>query len=239
MAKLKELISNLTEILNNGRVTDDYQFTDAQIYFVLRYLRTKLLRQRIQDGKYISPYNYQTIPCLGLEYVKIVDCECYTANCYSLQSKCNLPTIFASSKGLMVNGVYTVNKENPTRLDTLTFDSMRLTRYSKTMKDVKGWFFTPEATKVHIKGFDRLKAVKFSALFTDPLAVMMLDTSCACNDDGSALCLDPYDAEFPMDEDLIKDINTLTYEELIKVAYNAIPDLKNNASPSYAQMDKK
>jgi hypothetical protein len=67
----------------------------------------------------------------------------------------------------------------------------------------------------------------------------MLDTSCACNEDGSALCIDPYEAEFPMDEDLIKDINTLTYEELIKVAYNAIPDLKNNAQAAYAQVDKK
>lgn len=239
MAKLKELISNLTEILNNGRVTDDYQFSDPQIYFILRYLRTKLIRQRIQDGKYISPYNYQTIPCLKLEYKKIEDCECYTSNCYSLQSKCIIPNIFSSPKGLMINGAYTINTNNPERLDYLRFDEVRLLKYSKTMKDAKGWFFTPEATKLHIKGFDRLKAIKFSALFNDPLAVMMLDTSCACNDDGSALCIDPYEAEFPMDEDLIKDINTLTYEELIKVAYNAIPDLKNNAQPAYGSVDKK
>lgn len=239
MAKLNELISNLNEILNNGRPSDDYQFSDAQIYFILRYLRSKLIRQRINDGKFISPYNYQTIPCLGLEYTKIVDCECYTANCYSLQSKCELPKIFASPKGLMINGVYTINTNNPIRLDHLRFDEMRLLKYSKTMKDAKGWFFTPDATKVHIKGFDRMKAVKFSALFNDPLAVMMLDTSCACNEDGSPLCIDPYEAEFPMDEDMIKDLNTLTYEELLKVAYNTIPDLKNNAIPSYAQMDKK
>jgi len=239
MAKLKELIFNLTEILNNGKPTDDYQFNDSQIYFILRYLRNKLIRQRINDGKFISPYNYQTIPCLKLEYTKIVDCECYTANCYSLQSICNIPKIMSSNKGFMINGTYTINTNSPTRLDYLRFDEVRLLKYSKTMKDAKGIFFTPEANKLHVKGYDRLKAIKFSALFNDPLAVMTLDTSCACNDDGSALCLDPYDAEFPMDEDLIKDINTLTYEELIKVAYNAIPDLKNNASPSYAQMDKK
>ncbi len=239
MAKLSELISNLTEIMNNGKASDDYQFNDAQVYFVLRYLRSKLLRQRINDGKFISPYNYQTIPCLQLEYVKIVDCECYTANCYSLQSKCVLPKIFASNKGFMINGAYTINTSNPTRLDYLKFDEVRLLKYSRTMKDAKGVFFTPDATKLHIKGYDRLKAIKFSALFSDPLAVMMLDPSCACNEDGSALCLDPYEAEFPMDEDLIKDINSLTYEELIKVAYNTIPDLKNNGMPAYAQMDKK
>ena len=237
MAKLNELISNLTEILNNGKPSDDYQFNDAQIYFVLRYLRAKLIRQRIVDGKYLSPYNYQTIPCFALEYSKIEDCECYTANCYSLQSKCNLPNIFASNKGLMIDGVYTVNKLNPDRLDYLTFDSFRLLKYSKTMKDAKGWFLIDG--KMHIKGYDRLKAVKVKALFNDPLAIMTMNPSCGCNEDGSQICIDPYNAEFPMDEDMIKDINTLTYEELIKVAYNAIPDLKNNAMPAYAQMDKK
>jgi hypothetical protein len=63
--------------------------------------------------------------------------------------------------------------------------------------------------------------------------------SCACNGDGSALCIDPYDVEFPLDSDLSKNLWSLTYDEITKIAFRMMPDLKNDAKPSYATLEKK
>ena len=237
MAKLKEHLSTVTTIMNNGIPTDDYQFSDQQIYFILKAIRSFLLKQRIDSGKYISPFNYQTIPCFKLVLAKIEDCECYTADCQSLQSTCTIPTIIASNKGLIVDGIYTINTNKPTRLAPLTFDEYRLSQYSKTMKDVKGYFIV--ADKLHVVGYDRLAAVKVRALFDDPVEVLTMTPSCACNDDGSALCLDPYEVEFPLDSDLSKALWSMTYDEILRVSSKMMPDLKNDAKPAYAQVDKK
>lgn len=238
MAKLKEHISHITTVLSNGVPSDDFQFSDPQIYFILKVVRQKLLKQKIDKGKYIAPYNFQTIPCVKLTLSPIEDCECFTANCYSLQSNCILPKIIPSDKGLFVEGVYTVNSNMPNRLDLITLDTLRLSKYSKTMKEPKSWFIS-DNNRLFITGYDRLAAVKMRALFEDPLEVMMLDTSCACNDDGTPLCIDPYEMEFPLDGDLSKELWMMNYEELMKIAMVLPPDIKNNALAAYASLDKK
>lgn len=238
MPLLKEHIATITTIMNNGgEVSDDFQFSDQQIYFILKSIRSFLLKQRIDSGKYISPFNYQTIPCFKLILAEIKDCECYTADCKGLQSTCTIPTIIASNKGLIVDGIYSINTAKPTRLAPLTFDEYRLSQYSKTMRDVKGYFIVGD--KLHVVGYDRLAAVKIRALFDDPVEVLTMTPSCACNDDGSALCLDPYEVEFPLDSDLSKTLWSMTYDEILRVASKMTPDLKNDARPAYAQVDKK
>jgi hypothetical protein len=238
MATLKEHISHVTSILSNsGEVSDDFQFSDQQIYFILKTNRAFLLNQKVKEGKYVSPFNYQTIPCFKLKLDKIQDCECFTSDCYALQSICNIPTIISSTKGLIVDGVYAINTLKPVKLAPLSFDEFRLSQYSKTMKDVKGWFIIED--KLYVVGYDRLAAVKIRALFDDPVEVLTMTPSCACNDDGSALCIDPYDVEFPLDSDLSKNLWSLTYDEITKIAFRMMPDLKNDAKPSYATLEKK
>jgi hypothetical protein len=240
MALLKEHISQVTSILNNsGEVSDDYQYSDQQIYFILKSVRSYLLRQRITEGKYISPYNYQTIPCFKLALQTIQDCECFDSTCKALQSNCSLPTLITTQKGLGIQGVYTVNSPKPTRLDNLTYDSFRLSQYSKTMQDVKGWFMTDNARLLTVTGYTRLAAVKVTGLFDDPLAVAMMSTDCGCNEDGSPICVDPYEFEFPLDSDLSKSLWSLTYDDILKVALKMNVDLKNDAKGAYGALEKK
>jgi hypothetical protein len=229
MAKLKFHLSHISSVLSNGVPSDDFQWSDPQIYFILQNIRLKLLKQRIDAGKYISPFNYQTIPCLKLERQKIEDCECFTSDCYASQSICNIPKILASSKGLMVDGVWTINQLKPNRLDHIELDTLRLSQYSKFMQEPKAWFIHNNNT-FYVTGYDRLAAVKMTALFEDPLSVLTMSDTCGCNEDGSPICIDPYEAEFPLDGDLSRDMWMMTYEELMKVAMMIPPDLKNDAA---------
>lgn len=239
MSKLKEHISHLTQVMSNGLTADDFQFSDAQVYFVLRNARVFLLDQKLNEGKYVSPYNFQTIPCLKLENKKIEDCECFTTDCYALQSVCPIPSIISSKKGLIINGVYTVNTPKPDMLSRITLDEYRLAKYSKTMKDVKGWFIPDSGSTLYITGYDRLGAVKVTSLFNDPLEVMRLSTDCACNEDGTPLCIDPYESEFPLDDALSRYLWSLSYEDLLKISMRMAPDIKNDARPAYGTLDKK
>lgn len=237
MASTNEHIAHIAGIMSaTTEVADDFQFSDQQLYFILTAVRSYLIKQKLDAGKYISPFNYQTIPCFKLSLTVIEDCECYTANCKGLISNCNIPSIITSNKGLALE-VYSINSNKPTKLAPLSFDEYRLSQYSKTMQKVKGYFIPTE--KMHVVGYDRLAAVKVKALFSDPLEVLTMSTTCGCNDDGSALCLDPYTAEFPLDSDLSRTLWSMTYDDILRIATKMIPDLKNDAKPAYAQVDKK
>lgn len=229
MALLKEHISVITQVLANGNPSDDFQWSDQMIYFILKDLRAKLLKQKIDAGKFVNTQNYQTIPCFKLVLDSLEDCECYTADCKGLQSVCNLPRIISSNKGLWIEGVYTVNNSRPQRLDNITLDELRLSQFSKTMSNVKGWFIHKD--KMYVTGFDRLAAVKVVGLFEDPLSILNMSPSCGCNTDGSPICIDPYEAEFPLDADMSRDLRTMTYEELMKVGMMLPRDNENDAQP--------
>ncbi len=228
MSKLKEHISTITQILSNGPVSQSFQFPDQMIYFILKDLRAKMLKQKIDAGKFVNTQNYQTIPCFKLVLDTLEDCECYTADCKGLQSVCNLPRIISSNKGLWVEGVYAINSNRPTRLDNITLDELRLSQYSKTMKEVKGWFIHKD--KMYVTGYDRLAAVTVVALFEDPLEILTMSPSCGCNPDGSPICVDPYEADFPLDADMSRDLRTMTYEELVKIGMMMPRDNENDAN---------
>lgn len=227
MSKLKEHISFITQILSDGPVSQSFQWPDEMIYFILNDVRNTLLNQKITKGKFVNPQNFQTIPCFKVENQLLVDCECYIEDCTGLISVCNIPRIISSDKGMFIEGIWTVNQSKPRRLDKITLDLYRLSKFSKTMKEVQGYFFHKD--KLYITGFDRLEAVKITALFEDPLAVLNLSPTCACNPDGSPMCIDPYEVEFPMDTEANRTMRMMTYDELVKVGMLMPRDNENNA----------
>ena len=69
MALLSEHIAHIKSVLSRGAESDDSRYSDRQIYFLLRYLRAELFKQKLDKYNYVSPFNYQTIPCIPLELV--------------------------------------------------------------------------------------------------------------------------------------------------------------------------
>ena len=227
MALLSEHISHITNILNQGAKPDSYRFTDKQIYFILKYLRSELLKQKLDRGYFINPYNYQTIPCVSLEYKDISDCECFTTNCKSLQTSCEIPRAMNSRRGLDLS-VYTIEGN---RLDRLTLDTIKLAKYSKSFAcNLRGYYI--ENRIIHVVGYDRLKVLKIKGLFEDPLELASF--KCSCDEEGNS-CYDPYTMDFPLDLDLTRALNALTYEELLKISMQVPKDDTNDSQTTIQQ----
>lgn len=216
---VKEIIANLTGILSHGPMADDSKLSERQIYFILLYLRAKLIKQKADKYHYISDFNYQYIDCLPLVQAPDGECECYEDGCVVLKSEWKVPKIIVNRNQLMLKGIFT---QGGVEIFAATEQESKRFKYSRT----KTGKFTYEIRNGYliVRGTQRLKVVKLTAIFEDPLAINIAG---ACGE--NVLCFDPETSDFPLDLELVEAINKLTYEELFNVMMRIPNDIENNA----------
>jgi hypothetical protein len=227
MALIAEHIKHIKTILSSGLPSDDFRISDRHLYFILRYIRAELIKQKIESGYLLSSFNYQSVDCIDLCLQPITDCTCYTSTCKSLQSDIEIPTILSvgksllGSEGLAIEGVWTLENEEiyPTSRTKVSKH-----KYTKTKNSRLRYFIHNK--RIHVVGSTRLKSIKISAVFEDPSALSEL-TLCGT---ASTSCFDPYTEDFPMDMHLTRILNSMTYDEILKVASKVNEDVNNNAS---------
>lgn len=230
MALLQEHIYHIKNVLSNGPVSDDFKLSDEQVYFILKFIRAKLLKDKFDKYHYINISNYQTIDCLQLELVKDINCPCFTNECYVLRSKCELPRIITGRNGLLIQGIYDLSGNV---ISETSKTKLQYVKYSKTKKDKVSYFILNN--KLHIQNKDRLKAVSITALFEDPLSLSNLGGCNSCGENNTS-CYDPSTMDFPLDADLTTYLNKMAYEELynimMKLPQDNINDSKDNIKPN-------
>lgn len=222
---ISEHVQHIKNVLSGGTSSDDFKIPDRQIYFVLKYLRAKLIRTRVDRYNYINDYNYQTIDCLPLELVKVKNCnDCVEIDneCYVLQSKCELPKIISNRNQMLIDKVTTVLGEEDNYFQGETIN--KLTTYSKYRKSPQKLFYEIYNKRLRVYGSTVLEAVSFKALFEDPLK--LADLNCCSGDDP---CFDPDTDDFPLEADLADLLHKMTYEELLKIMMRLPQDLENDA----------
>lgn len=217
---IKEIISNIRGILSRGPVSDDTKISERQVYFILKYLRAKLIKQKADKYNYISDFNYQYIDCLPLELAPDGECECYDSGCKVLKSTWKVPRIIVNRNQLMTKGIFT---QAGVEIFPATEQDLKRFKYSKT----KLGKFTYEIRNdyLYVRGTERLKVVKLTAIFEDPFEANIPG---ACGDDVS--CFDPETTDFPLDMELVEAINKLTYDEIFNVMMRVSGDNENNAA---------
>ena len=223
MALLQEHIYHIKNVLSNGPVSDDFKISDEQVYFILKYARAKLIKDKFDKYHYINIANYQTIDCLKLELVPEINCPCFTNDCKVLRSKCELPRVITGRNGLLIQGIYDLSGNV---ISETSKSKLQYYKYSKTKQNRVSYYILNN--HLYIQNADRLKAVSITALFEDPLALSSGLGECnSCGDNGS--CYDPYTMDFPLDLDLTTYLNKMTYEELYGIMMKIPQDNNNNA----------
>lgn len=206
--------------------SDDSQFTEDHIVFLLDKYRTFLLKQRYSDiKKIISESNYQTL-CLDLIEVPALCGEPCEGGTY-LRSKEKVPFLMQ----IGTPRVYPIDYYQG-EITYINRDRMRYVGYNKYLQNIIYCSLGPD-NYLYFKSSNPqylyLEKVRFTGIFQDSVEASNLKCS---NTEDTTLC-DPLDNTFPIEDALIPPLIELVIKELTGAIYRP-NDNNNNAKDDLA-----
>ena len=219
MSTFKELIYLVLDELKG--MSDDFDFTEDHVHYLLTKYRAFLLKQRYSDiKKQIPESNYQTI-CLDLINVPAISGEPCTGGVY-LRSKQKVPFLMQ----IGTPRVYPIDYYQG-EITYVSRDRMRYVGYNKFLQNVIYCSIGPD-NYLYFKSSNTqylyLEKVKFTGIFQDSMQAS--DLQCPDNN-GETVC-DPIDRTFPIEDALVPPLIELVVKELAGSAYKP-DDEANNA----------
>ena len=219
MSTYKELTYMVLDELKLS--SDDAQFTEDHVMFLLNKYRTFLLKQRYSDiKKQIPESNYQTI-CLDLIQVPAISGEPCEGGTY-LRSKEKIPFLMQ----IGTPRVYPLDYYQG-EITYVSRDRMRYVGYNKFLQNIIYCSIGPD-NYLYFKSFNPqylyLEKVKFTGIFQDSMQASDLH----CPDDNGETICDPVDRAFPVEDALVPPLIELVVKELAGPVYKP-DDEENNA----------
>ena len=229
MSTYKELIYMALDELKLS--SDDAQFTEDHVMFLLDNYRTFLLKQRYSDiKKYIPESNYQTI-CLDLIEVPAINGEPCEGGTY-LRSKNKVPFIMQIGTPRVYHNDYYQGE-----ITYVSRDRMRYVGYNKYLQNIIYCSIGPD-NYLYFKSSNpqylHLEKVKFTGIFQNSIEASNLQ----CPDDNGEIICDLMDRVFPIESALIPPLIELVVKELGASIYKS-DDEENNAKDDLTDALKK
>ena len=219
MSTFKELIYLVLDELKG--MSDDFDFTEDHVHYLLTKYRAFLLKQRYSDiKKQIPESNYQTI-CLDLINVPAISGEPCTGGVY-LRSKQKVPFLMQ----IGTPRVYPIDYYQG-EITYVSRDRMRYVGYNKFLQNIIYCSIGPD-NYLYFKSSNPqylyLEKVKFTGIFQDSMQASGLQ----CPDNNGETVCDPIDRTFPIEDALVPPLIELVVKELAGSAYKP-DDEANNA----------
>ena len=228
MSTYKELTYMVLDELKLS--SDDAQFTEDHVMFLLNKYRTFLLKQRYSDiKKQIPESNYQTI-CLDLIQVPAISGDACEGGTY-LRSKEKIPFLMK----IGIPRVYPLDYYKG-EITYVSRDRMRYVGYNKFLQNIIYCSIGPD-NYLYFKSFNPqylyLEKVKFTGIFQDSMQASDLQ----CPDDNGETVCNPVDRTFPIEDSLIPQLIQLTVKELYNPS-RSDEDNENNAKDDLSNEKK-
>ena len=211
--------------------SDDAQFTEDHVMFLLNKYRTFLLKQRYSDiKKQIPESNYQTI-CLDLIQVPAISGDACEGGTY-LRSKEKIPFLMK----IGIPRVYPLEYYQG-EITYVSRDRMRYVGYNKFLQNIIYCSIGPD-NYLYFKSFNPqylyLEKVKFTGIFQDSMQASDLQ----CPDDNGETVCNPADRTFPIEDALVPPLIELVVKELLG-AEHIKEDEDNNAKDDLPDENRK
>ena len=224
MSTFKELIYLVLDELKG--MSDDFDFTEDHVHYLLTKYRAFLLKQRYSDiKKQIPESNYQTI-CLDLIQVPAISGELCEGGTY-LRSKEKVPSIMTIGNTV----IYPIDFYQGSYITYVSRERMRYVGNNKWLKNI---IYASKGTDDYLyfkssnPQFLYLEKVKMTGVFEDPERASEL----SCEDNKAC---DILDREFPLEEGLTTTVIELTVKYLSGAVYRG-KDGENNAKDDLADI---
>lgn len=220
----KEVIQRVQSAYSRGVQSDDTRLAPRLIYNKLITLRSKVLAEAKDKKQFLSQWNYQSLSCIEMVQKPVHECPCIPpAGCFMWRSKYKIPEPLASNNGHLIQ--YVSNLNGNIIFDETKFNFVKYRKGNKYTSQKNEFFIESDylwiITKKNDFGEDDMfRVLRMSALFENPLTVEQFidfckDRTCTdcppCDED----CTSYPDRPFPLDNDFIEKIVTMSFEELL------------------------
>lgn len=201
--------------------TDDAQFTEDHIVFLLNKYRAFILKQRYSDiKKYIPESNYQEI-CIDLIQTPAISGEPCEGGTY-LRSKVKIPYLIKIGNPMLYPIDYYQGD-----ITYISRERMRYVGHNKYLQNIiyaslgpDGYLYFKSSNPQYLY----LEKVKMQGIFEDPKDAISLQ----CSSADEAKSCDILDYNFPIEEALVPPMVELILKELVSAEYRP-EDEQNNA----------
>jgi hypothetical protein len=216
MATEKEIVYNILNIHSGGKLSDDFIPSYNQIAFMVKYVRSLLIRRDANENWDINPDYFQDLGCLKLIKVDKAECCEIDLDCDVLRTEIKLPKpIRLKTKvAIIVNAV-----DKQTTLDVILPQRSPYIKYSKYTSSIprvyylNGYLYVPNTLE--------LSYLNVRAIIENPEEA----NSFLC--DGEA-CYTT-DSNYPLPVDMIQPLTEIILSKEMNYMLKTAPDETNNS----------
>lgn len=226
---LREIIQRIQSAYSKGVQSDDSRLSNRHIYNKLSTARHYLLDRLLKSKKFISSWNYYTIPCAEvIETSYNEQCTCIPEfGCKLYRTKYPLPKPMMGLSGHKIKSITTI--DNKTQIDYISQQQAKYLKGNKYTKKTIKYFI--ENGYVYFTSPFGLKVVKITFIPEDIVEAKKFKNYCDSNSliPSTQICDSILDMEFSIDSALLEPLIQMTYEELVTGFSQARPDIDNDS----------
>ena len=219
MKTIRDSISQVRTLFK--LVSFDDNISDRAIANILKGTAIKFIKQQVERRKlFASPNIFTSLDCVPMVQVALSECCDYTSPCTISRSKYKIPKISESIYGLLIQGVWGLEKK-------FKYTETTANRYANTLKlglrkpqkfywVVNGYLYITDP---------EVEMVSMAAYFEEEF-----DTSqYQCDSCREIECpINPIDNEFKCPSFLIADVEKETYNVILQTYKRSVADITSN-----------
>lgn len=198
----------------------DDSISDRAIGHTLKNTAIKFIKQQVERRKlFASPNLFTPLDCVPMVEVPLSECVDYVSECTISRSKYKIPKISESIYGLLVQGVWGLEKK-------VKYTETTANRYANTLKlnlKKEGKYFWVVNNYLYVSDA-AVESISIAAYFEDEF-----DTSQYQCDKRKVLCpQNPLDSEFKCPSFLLADVEKEAYNIILQTYKRSIGDTTSN-----------
>ena len=194
---LKEIIYNLKDSLGS----DAEELTNRQYKFIIDYYRSKLLRQRLGQGKGLAPVFAPALHGIAVEEITDEDPGCMDLSCNVYKTTSDIPSIIPYNINSTL--LYLGATDGHLGFQETSFQALPFEEHAKYIAKQPKWFMLGDRIYIVNPPDEQIEFITIQGVFEDPLAAAAL-----CKDFNKA-CLRDFDFEYPISGDMLDAIYKL------------------------------
>lgn len=233
---IHEIIQRVESLYSKGVQSRNSRLTKRHIYNKLISVRAKLIAEESKKKQKTNQWNYQTLSCVELIETDIHECPCLPPlGCKILRTKYKLPKPLTNYSYHLIQSVTSLDG-NISYQET-TWSKKKYQSGNKYAKYTPDYFI--RNGYLYITYSKGPKIVTITGLFSDPVAASSYPNYCMENSTSETNdCQNYLDADFPIDNEMIDTLISITIDELVILFSKNIEDLTNNSYDNIVEQSK-
>lgn len=217
----KTLRDSISQVRTMFKLTSfDDSISDRAIGHILKNTAIKFIKQQVERRKlFASPNLFTPLDCISMIQVPLSECVDYTSSVMISRSKYQIPKISESIYGLLVQGVWGLEKK-------VKYTETTANRYANTLRlnlKKEGKYFWVVNNYLYVSD-SAVDVLSMAAYFEEEFD----ESQYSCEDVKKDCPNNPLDSEFKCPSFLLADVEKETYNIILQTYKRSVGDDTSN-----------